>query len=199
MGLMQTLLTILAEGHDMTPSHAAALLDRTRRNAQGALANLAKRGFALSVCGAYMATPEGMEFIASGNEIKSGPPGPRGTPRVVENTLRCKAWRAMRIKGKFGLEDLARACLDGSETARDPVNNLNRYVSALSAAGYLVEMKRRTPGSALTSPGKKRWILTRDTGPKAPIRRDNGDVFDPNEGRIYTRRSLSEAEGGSHE
>lgn len=194
MGLMQTLLTLMAEGHDLTPSHAAALLERTRQNAQGALTNLAKRGFALSVCGAYMATPEGMEFIASGNEIKSGPAKPSGKPRVVENTLRALAWRAMRIKGKFGLEDLARACLDGSETARDPVNNLNRYVSALAATGYLVEMKRRTPGTALTSPGKKRWLLSRDTGPKAPLRRDNGDVWDQNEERIYAR-----GEGVSHD
>lgn len=192
MVLMQTLLTLLSEGHDLTPSQGAALLDRARRVVQGALANLARRGLAVSVCGAYMATPEGMEFIASGREIKRGPTGPSGKPRVVENTLRALAWRAMRIKGKFGLDDLARACLDGSETARDPVNNLNRYVSALAACGYLVEMKRRTPGSALTSPGKKRWLLARDTGPKAPIRRDNGDVWDPNEERIYAR-------GDSHE
>lgn len=192
MALMQTLLNLLSAGHSLTPAHAAALLDRTRRNAQGALANLARRSLAVSVCGVYMATPEGIEFVAAGREIKSGPAGPSGKPRVVENTLRCMVWRAMRIKGKFGFDDLARACLDGSETARDPANNINRYVSALAACGYLVEMKRRTPGTALTSPGKKRWLLARDTGPKAPIRRDNGDVWDPNEERIYPR-------GGSHE
>jgi predicted transcriptional regulator len=187
MGIMQTLLTLLVAGHDMTPSHAAALFDRSRQNAQKALARLAKRGLARAVRGAYMATPEGMEFIAAGCEVKSGPTGPSGKPRVVENTLRCKAWRAMRIKGKFGLDDLARACLDGSESDRDPVHNINRYVSALAATGYLVEMKRRAPGTALTSPGKKRWMLTRDTGPKAPIRRTNGDVFDPNENRVYPK------------
>lgn len=192
MRLMQTLLTILAEGHDMTPTHAHALLGRAYSTMSDALRNLARRGFAVSACGVYMATPDGMDFISSGGVIKSGPTGPNSKPRVVENTLRALAWRAMRIKGKFGLDDLARACLDGSETARDPVNNLNRYVSALAATGYLVEMKRRTPGTALTSPGKKRWMLTRDTGPKAPVRRTNGDVFDPNEDRVYPK-------GGNHE
>lgn len=187
MGLMQTLLTILAGGHELTPKHAHALLGRAYSTISDALRNLARHGFAQSVCGVYMATPEGAEFLAGGGEIKCGPAGPNGKPRIVENTLRCKAWRAMRIKQKFGFDELATACLDGSETARDPVNNINRYVSALAATGYLVEMKRRTPGSSLKSPGKKRWMLVRNTGPKAPVRRENGDVWDPNEERIYAR------------
>lgn len=192
MGLMQTLLNVLAEGHDMTPSHAASLFKRSRNVAQNALANLARRGLALSVCGAYAATPQGVSFIESGAEIKSGPRGPRGTPRIVNDTLRVKVWRAIRIKGKFGLEDLARSVLDGSEPAQDPLNNIGRYVSALAATGYLVEMKRRTPGIAPTSPGKKRWMLVRDTGPQAPVRRGNGEVYDQNEDRVYRK-------GGSHD
>ncbi|MHB1333428.1 MAG: hypothetical protein ACYCY1_12595 [Sulfuriferula sp.] len=187
MGLMQTLLNVLAKGHNMTPSYAAELFDRSRNVAQNALAKLALRGFALSVCGAYAATPQGVSFIESGAEIKSGPRGPHGTPRIVNDSLRIKVWRAIRIKGKFGLDDLARSVLDGSETAQDPLNNISRYVSALTATGYLIEMKRRTPGIAPTSPGKKRWMLVRDTGPQAPIRRGNGDVYDRNEKRLYQK------------
>lgn len=192
MILMHQLLTILAEGCELTPSHAADRLSKSKQNVQNAFDNLVRRGLAVSVCGAYRATTEGMEFIAAGKEIKSGQAGPGGKPRVVVNTMRSKAWRAMRIKGKFDTDDLARACLDGSEIARDPTGNLRHFISSIAACGYLVEMKRRTPGSAPTSPGKKRWMLVRNTGPKTPILHSSGDVWDPNEERLYTR-------GGSHE
>jgi hypothetical protein len=187
MGLMQKLLTLLAAGQEITPAHAGELVGRARRITQGALSRLATRGLAQSLAGVYAVTPDGIAFAESGGEIKPGPRGPRGTPRVVEDTMRAKAWRAIRIKGKFGLDDLARSVLDGSEPGKDPINNLSRYVSALAATGYLAEMARRTPGHAVTSPGKKRWLLVRDTGPKAPVRRENGDVWDRNEGRIYPR------------
>jgi len=187
MGLMQSLLNVLAEGHDLTPGHAAALLQSHLSAAQRALASLVRHGLAMTVCGVYTATPEGVSFITTGEQIKPGPHGPHAATRSVSNALRAKVWRAIRIKGKFGLDELGRSVLDGTETGKDPLNNIGRYVSALAAAGYLIEMKRRTPGIAPTSPGKKRWMLVRDTGPKAPVLRRNGEVYDHNEARVYAR------------
>lgn len=186
MGLMQTLLTILVARSDgISPADASRLVKRSRQATQKALASLAKREIAVANNGIYRITDKGMQFHAGGEIIKSGPCKARGTPRLVANTLRAKVWRAIRIKRKFGLDDLARTVLDGSEAAIDPVNNINRYVTALARAGYLQEMKRRSAGSALTSPGSKRWLLVRDTGLKPPVRRQAGGVYDQNECRMY--------------
>jgi hypothetical protein len=113
---------------------------------------------------------------------KPGPKGPHGKPRVVQGTLRQVAWRAMQIKGKFSLGDLVRNALPEGSTAKDPRNNLGRYVKALCAVGVLVEMKRRMAPTSLTSNGEKRWLLVRDLGRKAPVMRTRGVVYDPNSG-----------------
>lgn len=189
MALMQTLLTMLAASGRLTTRQAATLLDRSRRNVYNAAASLVRRGMAALDCGCYMVTPAGMEFLQSGAAIKPGPTGPLGArakPPVIANTLRRTIWNAMRIKGKFSLDDLAGAVLDGTETARTPEKNISRYVYPLAAAGYLVEMKRRQKGEPV------RWYLVRNSGPLSPVLRNNGDVWDPNEERLYTR-------GGDHE
>ncbi len=187
---MQTLLEMLCKGIKLRPKHAGELISRSAKEAQTALAALARRGLATSVAGTYACTPYGLIFMEGGGEISCGPSGPNRKTRVFEGTVRAKAWRAMRIKGKFGLDDLGRAVLDGSEAGCEPLDNIRKYVLALLKAGYLLEMKRRTPGSAPTSNGCKRWMLVRDTGPKAPIARQNGEVWDQNESRVYPREAL---------
>jgi hypothetical protein len=42
--------------------------------------------------------------------------------------------------------------------------------------------------------GKKRWMLVRDTGRHAPVLRNNGDVWDPNEQTLYRKPLLQEAD-----
>lgn len=111
---------------------------------------------------------------------KPGPKHPHGLPHVVHGTLRQKAWRAMQIKGKFTLSDLVRNALAEDSTARDPRNNLGRYVKALTKAGVLVEMPRRAAPASPTSNGEKRWMLMRDLGRMAPVARMHGGVYDPN-------------------
>ena len=114
----------------------------------------------------------------------SGPKGPHGKPHVVQGTLRQKAWLAMQIKGKFTLSDLVRNTVPAGSAAKDPRNNLGRYVAGLLRVGILIEMKRRMAPAAPTSNGEKRWMLVRDVGRKAPIVRfDGSGVFDPNSGQ----------------
>lgn len=188
MKVMQTLLKILSSGEAATLRGIASLSGCTSSAAFRALRSLKRRGFALQPgFGEYMITQDGIMFVESGDEIGRGPSGPQQAVRVVENTLRAKIWRAMRIKGKFGIDDIAKCVLDGTETCKSPEDNIRKYLLGLKNAGYLVEMKRRSPGSGGTSPGKKRWMLVRDTGPKLPVLRQNGDVWDQNEQTLYTK------------
>lgn len=117
---------------------------------------------------------------------KPGPKGPHGKPHVRQGSLRQVAWRAMQIKGKFSLGDLVRNALPEDSTAKDPRNNLGRYVKALCDVGVLVEMKRRAAPTSLTSNGEKRWLLVRDLGRKAPAMRAQGVVYDPNSDSVIT-------------
>ena len=64
--------------------------------------------------------------------------------------------------------------------AKDPRNNIGRYVNALTAAGILMEMKRRTSPTSPTSNGEKRWVLVRDLGRLPRVAREKGGVYDPN-------------------
>ena len=109
---------------------------------------------------------------------------PQRKIRIAIGTDREKTWRAIRIKQKFTLDELARAVFDSGDRAADPVDNIRRFVVALEKAGYLISMKKRVPGTALTSNGFKRWMLVRDTGPKNPIPRKSG-VWDQNDGVEY--------------
>ena len=113
-----------------------------------------------------------------------GPKGPHGKPHVVQGTLRQKAWLAMQIKGKFTLSDLVRNAVSAESVAKDPRNNIGRYVKALERVGIVSEMKRRMVPTSPTSNGEKRWMLVRDLGRKAPVVRHATEVFDPNSGQV---------------
>jgi hypothetical protein len=122
-------------------------------------------------------------------------------PHVVQGTLRQKAWRAMQIKVKFTLSDLVRSAVPVGSAAKDPRNNIGRYVNALTAAGILMEMKRRTSPASPTSNGEKRWVLVRDLGRLPPVAREKGGVYDPNSkttigGPVVQADSVIEAEAG---
>lgn len=91
----------------------------------------------------------------------------------------------MQIKGKFTLSDLVRNAVSEEDKAKDPRNNIGRYVAGLTHAGILVEMRRRAVPTSPTSNGEKRWTLVRDLGRKAPVMRKGGNsVFDPNSGQM---------------
>jgi len=166
-----------------TPDDLAAATGLTNHNVVAAAGRLIARGLAdRREVGCYVLTPEGAAFLAGGKVVKSGPVGPleRETPRrMARATTRDRLWSAMRILGKFSLGDLLALADEG----RRGYANARNYLSILTRAGYLRELPRREPGTAVTSNGFKRWALVRNTGPAAPVWRPrNGQIYDLNLG-----------------
>lgn len=167
----------------MTSEALATACDLPRRPVVRSVARLIERGFAeRREMGCYSLTRAGEAFRATGKTITcgpNGPIGPRTDPYDQRFTQRARLWSAMRILKKFTLGEI----LILASEAR--ASSARRYVRALADAGYLREMPRRERGTALTSPGFKRWHLVRDTGPVAPVwRTTRGDVYDINLGRV---------------
>lgn len=141
--------------------------------------------------GCYVLTESAVAWLAEGKRIASGQTPDGRRERLATGGLRAKAWTAMRILRKFGLGDLLRHIADGSEA--DPTSNLGKYIRALCAAGYLTEL-RREAGTAMTSPGFKRYLLVRDTGLQPPVwNQRRGSVTDAN------TREVFEMEGYGHD
>lgn len=136
--------------------------------------------------GVYILTPEGEEALANGVEIRSGPIGPdTGKSRKpFADTIRQRAWNAMRIVGAFSTPDLVcAACEDPGDKDH---HNIQRYCRALKEAGYLIEMPNREAGSAETSNGFKRYRLLNNTGEIAPtFRNTKKEVFDHNTKEVF--------------
>jgi predicted transcriptional regulator len=137
----------------------------------------------LSGNGCYELTESGKQALAAGCRFRSGPKGKESSAcRVLENTLRVRIWRAMRIRRKFSVPELISLVVDGTESC-DITNNVQKYLGALAKAGYITEMPRREPGTAATSNGFKRWWLQdeKDSGPQAPVFKARVKiVYDPN-------------------
>jgi hypothetical protein len=67
-------------------------------------------------------------------------------------------------------------------TEKDPIANLRKWLTKLVASGVVVTT--RVDDGKLTSNGSYNYIVVKDLGPKAPIVRGNGEVFDPNSGTV---------------
>ena len=137
--------------------------------------------------GKFRLTDEGRIALEAGANLKSGPKKPSGKARDTAGSLREKVWRLLRIRQKASVPEVVGLLCDGEATAKTieaTTNNVQKYLRALRATGYLIEM-RREPGSKPTSNGFKRYLLVRDTGPLAPTRRGKDCVYDPNEEREY--------------
>lgn len=154
------ILNALAEGPQLT-RQLTSRFDKDRESMRRCLGYLRQRGYVASVEGVHQITDKGRQFLAEGRTITSGPCGGNAASRRGP-TLRQRAWRLMRIRDGFSVEDLLSTLCDGNEG--DPERNLRRYIAALEAAGYLTPLRRRDEG------GAKRWYLRREknTGPKAP-------------------------------
>lgn len=88
-----------------------------------------------------------------------------------------QVWQAMRImRARFTTADLV-ATSSASDSAVD------KYCRALGRTGFLRLMQPVVSGR----PGSRNvWALVRDSGPTAPIRREDGSgVFDPNTGIVW--------------
>lgn len=179
----EALLTVIfkASPRDcITEQRLSEITGSDAKSIENSCLKLRKHGFLTRTArDCYKLTAAGRAAIAQGAKLRSGPQGPRTGRIVRRNTLRARAWAAMRIKRKFSIADLVMLCAEGGE--RDIESNLQRYLKALARAGYVRQLGTRERGFAPTSNGYVRWMLVQDAGALPPIwRPSRGTVYDPN-------------------
>lgn len=130
-------------------------------------------------------TETGRIAASSAANVRTGAPGQPRQIRLEKNSLRARAWRALRMEGgKSTLGNLLHLILTGEE--RSPGTNLVRYFNALRKAGILTQSHRRARGNTPTSNGFVVWMIAEDVGPQAPIwQPTKNQVFDPNQNITY--------------
>lgn len=184
--ISNTILTAIKDAYHMGCVREADLVHSsglTAKQVEQACLKLRKHGL-LEKCeqGCHTITEAGRIAMAEGKKITSGPKGSHTVPKKVNpNTLRVRVWRAMRIRSKFSIPELAMLVAQGGE--KDISSNIGKYIRALQKAGYITELAKREKGSAITSNGHKRyWLLPeRNTGLQAPVWRVAAKtVYDPN-------------------
>lgn len=180
------LLGLIGDAGDagMTLAVLDASAELDRKCVRNAIEALKTRGLIEAIDhGLYRLTAAGRLARHYGLDIKPGPRGERG-PKLHVNGLRARLWKAMRALHKFGLDDLLLRAANGDEAGAR--NNAVKYLNALERAGYLVRLRRRDPGIAVTSNGFVRWLLIRSTGPRPPIwQAGKGQIHDPNTGAVH--------------
>lgn len=163
----------------MLTRQLASRFCKDRESMRRCLGYLRNKDFVASAEGVHQITDKGRQFLAEGRTITSGPCGGNTTSRRGP-TLRQRAWRLMRMRDGFSVEDLLGTLCDDNEG--DPGRNLRRYITALEAAGYLSPFRRRGEG------GGKRWYLRREmnTGPEAPAFNTRAKrLMDHNTGKMF--------------
>ncbi|WP_457798133.1 hypothetical protein [Methylocystis sp. S23] len=131
--------------------------------------------------GVYSLSEEGKRKIESGERFRPGPRGPLANPQAPKTgRLRQRAWNAMRIKKRFTVEDLVTLASRGGEKL--PHNNLQRYLRALAAAGYVTKRASRSmEGQSPASNGLIVYRLEKNSGEVAPsVAHDGRSIFDHN-------------------
>ncbi|SDB03433.1 hypothetical protein SAMN05660653_00152 [Desulfonatronum thiosulfatophilum] len=145
------ILEMLANGL-MTIRGLDAMFDAPDGGVRCTCRALARRGLLSISEGVCEITEQGRIWLRSGQKVA----GPVRAQTTRATTLRARAWRAMRLKRKFSVDDLLSLVADGTE--KDAVRDLQRYIRTLEDAGYLVRMRS----------GQWMLPLERDTGPEAP-------------------------------
>jgi hypothetical protein len=147
-------LTALSAGCATTAHLAERIEGMTTLQLQGVLKTLKGRAMVNSVQGVHQLTDKGRAWAEAGLEVNGGP-RPGNAHSRTSSTLRAKAWRYLRIRGKASLDDILLIAADGCEAGAE--KNLRRYLGALTKAGILVQVKSG-------------WVLPsdRNTGIEAP-------------------------------
>lgn len=164
------LLRHLEGGACMTVDQVSAGLGINRRQVSDAAASLLRRDYLMKMAiGCYQLTEAGLAAARAGEVITSGPVGKTGAIPRYKDTFRQRAWSSMRFNGRFTIGQVVRAAArDGETNARE---NARKYISQLCRAGYVKELPRRAPGTAISSNGFKRFMLVRNSGRIAPVYR----------------------------
>lgn len=165
---LQTRLLHLVGDACLTLDDLANQSGHSRHQVSAAMAKLVSRGLVSRVeRGCFEVTAEGRSAVAAGKVIKAGPRGAHsGRRSAVRDTLRQRAWNAMRLSRRFTVRDIAMVATRGGEG--DPVENVSRFFRELQRAGYLQRVGTEE-GTAPTSNGFARYALVRDTGHRVPV------------------------------
>lgn len=170
------LLHYLQDGACLTVDQMVERLGISRRQAMDAASRLIRRDYLEKMAvGCFQLTDAGIAAAASGKVITSGPMGKTGAIPVHKDTFRQRAWTSMRFNRRFTIGQIVRAAArEGEKNARE---NARKYIAQLCRAGFVKEMPRRAPGTAIGSSGFKRFMLVRDTGRRAPVFRAEMQVM----------------------
>ncbi|SDH90125.1 hypothetical protein [Roseospirillum parvum] len=171
----ESLLAVLAAGGPevcLTTAELAARSGLTRKQVGEASGKLVRRNLIeRAEVGCFRLTDHGRAHVAAGTPLTSAPIKQFTAMRRHRDSLRVRAWRAMRMRGKFTIADVAGLALRPGEREGE----VQRYLRTLFRAGYL----RRLAGGGPCL----RYALVRDTGPEAPMLIDGRRaVRDPNTG-----------------
>jgi hypothetical protein len=114
--------------------------------------------------GVFRRSPEGLRVLRDGLKI-GGDSAKRRKEPVYSNSLRQRAWAAMRLTKRFTVGSLTELAVKNEKDGED---SIRRFCLALTQAGYLAELPTRQRGTVAGSNGFKQWRLIRDTGEHAP-------------------------------
>lgn len=179
-------LKVLSGGACLTKDEISAQFsDLNNRQITEGLLRLLDRGYLEKMDGdCLQLTMKGLQAAKDGITITSGPKGPTGIVYNRRDTFRGRVWTAMRIRRYFTIGEVAgdAKCAEDKE----PEQNATRYMLQLRKSGYVAELARRQKGGAPGSNGFKRFVLIRNTGPRAPVYRAKHDaVHDFNTGEDF--------------
>ncbi len=150
-----------------------------RLRAKGWIENRVRDGDGSLVAGEYRLTPAGATALATG-QVHGRSTGGVGQRRGAAEQQRL--WLAMRAMRKFSVPELTALLVNaGADVVRVARFErwANRYLRGLVRAGYVTAMRRAGRIAHL------RYLLVRDTGPKAPqVRWERHDVVDANDGQV---------------
>lgn len=174
--------------HDFTNRELAEAMDHEYLAVSRMVGRLVHRKYAGSsdTQGRYQITQAGLDFLASGQSIKSGAiKGRQQNPRDAKaDSLRSRVWRTIARLRKFSVSQVVQ--IAAKESDKNPVEATRRYINNLSRAEFIKELPRRHKDamSAPSSNGEKVYWLLESSGRLPPRVRRAPDgtpgMFDPN-------------------
>ncbi|PYE87530.1 hypothetical protein [Phyllobacterium leguminum] len=174
-------LQCLSDGSCRTVDEIGAVLPLSRRQIWGGASILIKRDYLdRTERGCYRLTQAGLNAAANGEKIAGGPIGPDTciARKPLQNTLRQRAWNAIRISPSFTVGDIVMAA---ARDERYPDIAVRQYIRLLRRAGYVAELPTRQRGTHRNGGSSKRFRLVKDTGPISPAwRTHKGALWDYN-------------------
>lgn len=181
------LLAVMATGNggSLTIDQLDATLPIGRKQIATAAARLIQRAYVeRAETGVYRLTLTGRKALEDGVSLTSGPHRKRRKYPVLQDTLRQRAWKAMRLNTRFTVPDIV--TLAARDTDGDAEGNIRRFCHQLVRCGYLAQLPGLVRGNKETSPGFACYRLLRDTGDAAPqYRAKDRGFYDRNTREVF--------------